>query len=220
MLLGVIFISLTAFCQALDNEVYFRIGYSNPSWNYFEVGKDGWGDGVSKYGANFELGSIFLIKAIIPSEKVALGINIDYIYGNFNNFKFGHGRDQSNLGVFKVGSKIGPSFTYSPAPKMAIDVFFKADLAWAALAVPYTEKIDDGDDYYIGYTPLGWSTGLNFRHGVLMLGFEFNTTKVALESDDKEGVFLQEEIGQLYQESDGGKKSKLPNMNFTIGLSF
>lgn len=212
-------ISLTAFCQELDNEFYFRIGFSNPSWNYFDQGKDFWGDGISKYGANFELGSIFLIKSFTPAKNMAIGINVDYFYVNFNNF---HADDAEafNLGIFRVGSKVGPSFTYSPMEKIAIDIYAKVDVAWAALMAPYEKKIDDGDDYYIDYLPVGLSTGLNFRYGVLMLGVEYNVISPELESDDYEGLYFQEMLGEFNGEEEPSKKSKMPNLNFTLGLSF
>jgi hypothetical protein len=220
LLFAVTFITLTAFCQKLDNQFYFRFGYSNPSWTHFGLDKDGWVDGVEKSGANFELGSIFLVPSLTQAKNMAFGINVDYLYSNYNNFAIEDGEDGFNLGLFRVGSKIGPSFTYSPAEKTAFDVYVKADFAWAAVAVPYEKKIDDGDDYFAAFATVGLSTGLNFRYGILMLGVEFNTISPELESDEEEGVYLQEMIEEFIGEGDSGKKSKIPNLNFTIGLSF
>ena len=58
VLTAVLLLSVSAFSQELDNKVYFRFGYSIPSWNYFELGKDGWDSDVTKLGANFDLGTI------------------------------------------------------------------------------------------------------------------------------------------------------------------
>jgi hypothetical protein len=220
VLFAVTFISLNALCQKLDNPFYFRFGFSNPSWEYFDQGKDYWQEDVSKYGVNFELGTIFLIPSSTMSENMVFGINVDYFYANFNNF---HGEDDSgeaSTGIYRVGSKVGPSFTYIPAEKMALDVYVKADVAWAAVVAPYEKEIDDGDDYFIDYLPVGFSTGLNFRYGMLMLGVEFNTISPKLESDDHKGVYLQEILDEFNGEDRLRKKTKMPNMNFTIGMSF
>lgn len=220
ILFAVIFMSLTALCQELDNKFYFRFGYSNPSWNYFGQGKDYWADGTSKFGGNFEVGTIFMIQRITPAKNMAFGIDATYLYANFNDFHRGDKTGDTNLGIYRVGSKAGPSFTYSPIKKMAFDVYVKADVAWAALAAPYEKKIDDGDDYFLDYLPVGLSTGLNFRYGILLLGIEYNTISPQLESDDYKGVYLQDGINQHNGEVNGIKKSKMQNLNFTIGMCF
>lgn len=220
LLIAVVFLSLTGICQELNNPVYFRFGYSNPSWNYFGQGKDYWAKGTKKFGGNFEFGTIFLIKSIIPAENVAIGIDATFLYANFNDFYLGDKTGDVNVGIYRVGSKIGPSFTFSPIEKMAFDVYVKADVAWATVLAPYEEKIDDGDDYFLDYLPVGLSTGLNFRYGVLMLGVEYNTISPELESDDFKDMYWQEMMGDFNGEENGSKKSKMQNLNFTIGMCF
>jgi hypothetical protein len=221
ILFAVIFLSMNAICQELDNSFYFRFGYSNPSWNYFGQGKDYWAKGTNKFGGNFEVGTIFQIISLTPAKNMAIGIDATYFYANFNDFHVGNKTGDVNLGIYRVGSKVGPSFTYSPIEKMAIDVYVKADIAWAAVVAPYEKKIDDGDDYFLDYLPVGLSTGINFRYGILMLGVEYNTISPQLESDDYKGLYLQETVvdhngGVVY----GSKKSKMQNLNFTIGMNF
>ncbi|HAH25745.1 MAG TPA: hypothetical protein DCL77_18640 [Prolixibacteraceae bacterium] len=220
ILFAVIFLSLTAICQELNNPVYFRFGYSDPSWNYFGQGKDYWAKGISKFGGNFEVGTIFLIQRLTPAKNMAIGIDATYLYANFNDFYMGEKPEDVNLGIYRVGTKLGPSFTYSPIDKMAFDVYVKADVAWAAVVAPYEKKIDDGDDYYLDYLPVGLSTGLNFRYGLLMLGVEYNTISPQLESDDNKGTYLQDGINELNGIKNGSKKSKMQNLNFTIGMCF
>jgi hypothetical protein len=67
--------------------------------------------------------------------------------------------------------------------------------------------------YNIGYVAFGFSTGLNIRYGIFMIGFEFDTVSPELESNEYPGEYL----GNI---DDDGNKSPLPCMNFTIGLSF
>lgn len=220
ILLVVVLISLSAFCQKLDNPFYFRFGYSNPSWKYFGFDKEAWGTEVNKYGVNFEIGTIFMLQTIPKPENISLGINVDYLYVNYNNFKLSSANGDNNLGIYRLGSKIGPSFTYSPIEKMAFDIYVKADLAWGAIAVPNDDGFDEGDDYFLDLFSVGISAGLNFRYDVLMLGIEFNTINPELESDDSNGVYFQELLEGLTGKGDKGKKSELPNVNFTIGLNF
>lgn len=220
ILLAATLISLSSYCQELDNPVYFRFGFSNPSWESFDIGKEGWGSEVRKFGANFEFGSIFLIQSLPQAENSSFGINVDYLYANYNNFHVGEGDESMDLGIVRVGSKIGPSFTYSPHQEMAFDLYVKADFAWATAVVPYAGSMEKADDYFTGFATLGLSTGINYRYGHFMLGFEFNTISPKLESDNMEGVYIQKVIDGLTGENSGSKKSKLPTMNFTIGMNF
>lgn len=221
LLLSVIaFMAISSFSQDFENKFYFRVGYSNPSWSYFDMDKDTWGDGFSKYGANFELGSLFMIPSILNSDVVSLGINVDYLYASANNFHFEDEYGPINIPSYRVGSKIGPSLTYVPMKNMALDFYVKADIAWASVVAPFFEKFDDGDDYYRDYLPVGFSTGINFRYGLLILGVEFNTISPKLESDDYPDTYFQEYIDFAMEKENSSDKSKMPNLNFTIGLNF
>lgn len=211
-LVSIALISLCSVGQGLDNAFYFRVGYSSPSWNQFGGSKEEWnaGGNATKTGGVFEVGSIFMLNRLLVADNMAIGINIDYLYLNANVFS--NGKD--HVGHSRLGSKIGPSFTYIPGNKMAIDVYAKADVAWVSAAVEYEDKISDADDYSRGKVAYGFSTGLNFRYGILMLGLEYDTISPELESDDNPGEFYGQ-VGDL-----NSKKSPLPCMNFTIGLSF
>ncbi len=219
-----ILVSIISFGQYLDNQFYFRFGYSSPSWKQFGLTEQEWNNfGItSKAGASFELGSIFLIKSILDRDDMSFGINADYLYTVFHNFENEDNVNGANLGVFRAGSKVGPSFTYSPVDKLEFDVYAKLDFAWATGAVIYySDMIDDAEDFYLGKVDFGFSTGLNVRYGILMLGVEFNTISSELESDDYPGFYLQQLVDAEFEDFFGSdKKSKLPCTTFTIGLSF
>lgn len=217
-LLAIVLFSFASFAQDLTNQFYFRVGYSSPSWTQYGMEKqDNWNSfGYdSKTGATFEIGSIFMLKGILNSDKVSLGINADYLYLTYGNFSGETHDGYMDLGVanLRVGSKIGPSFTFSPVNKMAIDVYTKLDIAWGTAAVQYEDKPSDADDYYSGYGTLGFSAGVNFRYSLLIVGMEFNTISPKLESDDNPGEYWG-------NANDDGDKTTLPCMNFTIGMSF
>lgn len=209
--------SSASLAQDLTNQFYFRIGYSSPSWGQYGMKEKFWKEMSydNRIGATFEMGNIFMLKNILKSPNASFGINADYLYITYGNFS---GRWQElnkdqNVGSLRIGSKVGPSFTISPMDKMAIDIYAKADIAWGSVAVMYENEPSDADDYFTGYGTLGFSTGLNFRYGLLILGFEFNTISPKLESDDYPGEYW----GNV---DDEGDKTDLPCMNFTIGISF
>ncbi len=213
-LFAIILIVHASYSQSkLDNEFYFRFGYSSPSWNQFGMEEADWGEGVTKTGAMFELGNIFMINSFPAADNMAVGINVDYLYIKYHNFKQDFNSNLETLGTLRLGSKIGPSFTYNPVHKMAFDIYAKADFGWGIASVLYEDKIENAEDYYKDYFSIGFSTGVNFRYGILILGFEFNTISPELESDDTEGEF----IGNA---NDDSNKSPLPCFNFSLGLSF
>ncbi|WP_321371919.1 hypothetical protein [uncultured Draconibacterium sp.] len=216
-----IFTSFIGFAQQLDNQFYFRVGYSSPSWKHFGLQEQDWNDlgFESKAGVNFELGSIFLIKSILNRDDMAFGINADYLYATFHNFDNEY---DINIGVFRAGSKVGPSFTYSPVDKLEFDIYAKLDFAWGTgLVTYYDDMIDDAEDFFLSKADFGFSTGLNIRYGILMLGIEFNTISPELEYDDDPDIYWQYLVDAEFNNSNGNdNKSKLPCMNFTIGMSF
>ena len=216
--------SFVGLAQSLDNQFYFRFGYSSPSWKHFGLNEQDWKDvGIdSKAGVNFELGSIFLIKSILNRDDMAFGINADYLYAVFHNFSTENDFNDLNIGIFRAGSKVGPSFTYNPVDKLEFDIYAKLDFAWGTgLVTYYDDMIDDAEDFFLGKADFGFSTGLNVRYGILMLGVEFNTISPELEYDDDPNIYWQYFVDGEFNNSAGSdKKSKLPCTNFTIGLSF
>jgi len=212
ILFSFVVLTSTVFGQKPDNEFYFRVGYSSPSWKQYGMAKSDWNTFTEKTGGTFEVGSIFMINALPPAENMALGINVDYLYFTYSNFS-DIVSQYDNLATIRAGSKIGPSFTFCPVKRMALDVYVKADINWASFSTLYYDKIDDGDDYYLGYGAVGLSTGFNFRYSVLMFGIEYNTINTKQESDDYPGEYLG-------NNKDNSNKTPLSCLNFTVGLCF
>ena len=83
ILVFVALLSIPCFSQDagdLENQFYFRFGYSNPSWKYYGLdGKSDFPDGARKFGGVFELGSIFYINRLKIRDGMRLGINVDYL---------------------------------------------------------------------------------------------------------------------------------------------
>jgi hypothetical protein len=199
--------------KTFDNEFYFRVGYSNPSWKQFEMDKDMWGDDTWKRGFMGEIGTIFMLKTFGSQENMAIGLDVNYLSVYWHRFTQDQNFSNVDIGTLRFDSKVGPSFTISPVDKLAFDVYVKADISWVtATAIVEDDDADDARGYGRVFC-LGFSTGFNVRYGILMVGFEFNTISPKLEDIDNDGEYLG-------NAKNDGDRSPLPSTNFTIGLSF
>lgn len=212
IILLALLLSTASFSQKnFDNEFYFRFGYSLPSWNQFGI--DDWGANWKRSGFSGEIGTIFMLNNALKSEKMALGIDVDYLAFYWNRFSNSDYTSSLDIGTLRFSSKAGPSFTISPVDRLAIDIFVKAEINWVtASAFVYDNNSDDSDAYGKVFA-LGIATGFNVRYSIVMIGFEFSTISPKLENIDNDGDYL----GQANSSSD---KTPLPSFNFTIGLSF
>ncbi len=215
ILLAAVLISTAAFSQGgVENQFYFRFGYSIPSWKQFGATKDDWSDDMKKKGFMGELGSIFMLNSIPMPDGMAIGINVDYLSFYWHQFSYDRSNSTMDIATLRVDSKVGPSFTYCLTDKIAFDAYVKADISWiTATAFVYDDDADDADGYgKIG--AVGLSTGINVRLSVVMLGFEFNTISPKLEDVDNAGEYL----GNINDRN--SDKSPLPSITFSLGFSF
>jgi len=215
VLVSALLIAASASAQkSFDNEFYFRFGYSNPSWKQLGADKDDWVDGWKKKGFTGEIGTIFMLNKVLNSDKMALGIDVDYLTFYWHQFTNDQAGSSVDLATLRVGSKVGPSFTFTPAKRLAFDIYVKADISWVtATAIVRDNNSDDALGFGKVFA-VGFSTGFNVRYSVLMIGFEFNTISPKLEDVDNPGEYL----GNFNDSS--SDKTPLPSMSFTIGLSF
>jgi hypothetical protein len=206
-------ISLSTIAQDsgdLENQFYFRFGYSNPTNSYLGIDVNSFWDEFNKGGVIFELGQIFMLNGLPLSDGLRLGINADYAEISYNQLS--STTDDSALGIFKVSSKVGPSISYSPVSDLVFDVFIKAKISWVAGMA----FVDDGlvvDEGYAGLMGFGFSTGFNVRYRFLMAGIEFNKDSMILESSDTPGYYF----GNL---GNGDDRTPMPSVSFTFGFSF
>ncbi len=221
VLLAFALLYINSFSQ-FDNEFYFRFGYSNPSWKQYDLTEDEFNQfGLNKkMGLSFELGTIFMLNKLLQSDQAVFGIDADYLSLTYNHFYVDRMFKNGNFAHLRASSKVGPSFTYSPVDKLAFDVYAKANLVWSSVSVFFDEVYSDADDFYLGQVKMGFSTGLNIRYDILMVGFEYETVSPMLESDDNPGRYLQEDINAIFGKSSNDQKSKVHALNFTLGLNF
>lgn len=208
-------ISLTVYSQGnFDNEFYFRFGYSLPFWSQYGATEGDWADGSKRTGFTGEIGTIFLFKNIPKSDKIALGIDVDYLTVYWHKFETRNEGSEVDLWNVRFGSKVGPSITFSPANRLAFDIYAKADISWLSATGIMSDNDKDEMDGYGDVFSVGISTGINIRYSILMLGFEFNTISPKLESTEYPGEY----VGNINDVS--SNNSPLPSVSFTIGLSF
>jgi hypothetical protein len=192
----------------LENQFYFRFGYSQPTTSYLGVDeKEAW-DSFSRAGAVLEVGHIFIINKAALSDGLRLGINVDYAEFSYHHLAITDTDDF--LGLLKLASKIGPSLSYSPGEHLVFDVFVKAKIPWAA-GIAIVGELDD--EFFLANPGIGVATGINVRYRFLMFGFEYNSDNMKFESRDFPGEYF----GNL---GDGSDKTPMPSLSFTLGFSF
>jgi hypothetical protein len=192
----------------LENQFYFRFGYSQATTSYLGVDDNEFWDSFSRAGGVFEVGQIFIINKAALADGLRLGINVDYAEFSYHHLYY---TDMDiTVGVLKISSKIGPSLSYSPVEHLVFDVFVKAKIPWVAgLGIVGDEE----DEVYLAKPGIGVATGINVRYRFLMLGFEYNSDKMKFESQDYPGEYF----GKL---GDGTDKTPMPSLSFTLGFSF
>lgn len=209
----VVLMAGSAFSQGdLENQFYFRFGLVKPTKAYFGLNEDDGWDFIDKaIGGEFELGSIFMLNSIPLADGMRLGINVDYASLTYTSMKAEDG--DVIIGTFMFGSKVGPSFSYSPVDKLVFDAFVKINPIWVgATAIVFDESYDMDDEGYGGLFGIKYSIGLNVRYSVLMLTFEANPGKMMMTNVDDEDI----ELGNW---SDDGKTT-FNTINFKLGFSF
>ncbi len=191
----------------LENQFYIRFAYSHPTTSYLGNDVEFWDD-YKRFGGVFELGHIFIINKAALADGLRLGINVDYAEFSYNQIAAIDA--DSDLGVPKLASKIGPSLSYRPSPKLIIDAFFKAKITWVAGIIPWTDEVDD---VYLAKPGIGIATGFNIRYDMFMLGFEFNSDNLKFESNDYPGTYFG-------SRSDDSDKTPMPSLSFSLGICF
>jgi len=192
----------------LENQFYFRFGYSQATTSYLGVDEAEFWDYFNRVGGVFELGHIFIINKAALSDGLRIGINVDYAELSYHHLTYSD--EDITLGLAKLSSKIGPSLSYSPAPNLVFDVFVKAKIPWVgAIAV----VADGEDEVYLGTLGIGVATGINVRYRFLMLGFEYNSDNMKLENRD----YPDEYFGNFSEDSD---KTPMPSFSFSLGFCF
>jgi len=202
----------------LKKQTYFRFGIAIPSWKYEGLdGKEDWPDETKRIGGVFEVGSIFMLNSIKLSPGMRLGINVDYLSLNFNRFSLESDFGAVSENFAMIGSKLGPSFSYSPVNNLVLDAYFKFNPVWVAGNFISTD-VEEDNEFWLGFMGIKYSVGMNVRYSILMVGLEFNPGFAKLRYFDKD----EKELTQEYYGNwnDNGKRTPAPAMNFTIGLSF
>lgn len=201
----------------LKKQTYFRFGLSVPTWKYYGFdGKDEWADNTKRIGGVFEVGNIFMLNGIKLAPGMRLGINVDYLSVNLHRFRLDSELSTYSENLLFIGSKIGPSFSYSPVDRLVFDAFVKFNPVW--VASDFLSLDAEENEFFLGFLGIKYSVGMNIRYSILMMGFEFNPGFAKLRWFDKEAKELTDDyIGNM---NDFSNKTPVPGMNFTIGLSF
>jgi|WetSurMetagenome_2_1015567.scaffolds.fasta_scaffold35201_1 hypothetical protein len=201
----------------LKKQFYLRLGASIPTWKYYGYnGKSDWSESTKRIGGLFEIGSIYMLNGIKLMDGMRLGINVDYLSVNMNRFTTGGNSYSENFAF--IGSKIGPSFSYSPVKHLVFDAYGKFNPVWVASDFINYSDNSSSNEMFLGFMGIKYSVGLNVRYSVLMLGFEFNPGYAKLRYYNKDENKLTKTYMGSYKDQNS-KKTPVPCMNFTLGLS-
>ncbi len=212
------FIATSVYSQGdLDKILYLRIGYSKPSQKYGGVDDANAWNVVKRNGICGEVGHIFILNSLPLADNLRFGINVDWLSGYYHSLM----SDLYKKRFFAIGSKVGPSLSYSPVDKLVFDTYIKINPVWASSLIASEEHVGAGEDYQFnfGFFGLGYSFGINVRYKILILGFDFNKSWSKLQhynedSNKLDGTY----VGNA---SDLNKdRTPMPSYNFSIGLAF
>ncbi len=219
LLFSILLFSLGATAQDfesgdLNKRTYLRVGLSTPVWQYYgfkdaNALKAGLG-AESRIGGIFEIGTIFMLNGINVGDHMRFGINADFLTLKVQAF---NKPDNFKLYNFFAGSKIGPSFTWSPARAVAFDAFFKINPIWAGVIYDNNKDFDNGQDMYYGYVQMMYSTGINVKLAFVMLGFEYDFGGLKLKNND-DGAYWPN-VSDL-----NNKRTPMNGFNITVGVCF
>ena len=224
IIIFILSVSLTVFSQSLNkkkyssvddikNRFYLRGGYSTPAWKYY-----GYTDAselmqslnvVSKIGANFEIGSIYMLNKIRLGRGARFGINVDYISVKAHVFNLPGSENLYNL---FIGSKVGPSFTYMPERGLSFDIFAKLNPVWVGGIYYNHQDFEAGLDSYLGYLQFMYSFGVNIKLAFIMVGFEYEIGSMKVKNGTGDYWGNNADPNSL--------KTPMPGFNLTVGLSF
>lgn len=216
LLLACSFVAAKSQDGNLANSTYVRFGWALPSWKYYGWDdKTDWNESIRRTGAILEIGTIYMLNGVRFADDMGIGIHVDYLSFAYHRFQ-DTDTDYSNHFVF-VGTKIGPSFSYSPVNKLVLDAYFKFNPVWATGSLVLFNQEGMEDRAYGGFLKLKYSVGFNVRYGIAMLGFDFNPGAVKLrEYDVDEKEFTENYLGN----TNAGDKTPVPGINLTLGLCF
>ena len=217
VLICVCFVTVYSENGDLKKQTYFRIGYSIPTWKYFgNNGKSDWSLEARRVGGIFEVGNIFMLNSLKLAPGMRIGINLDYLSINYHRF-YSNELYSGSENLLFAGSKIGPSFSYSPIQRLVVDAYVKFNPVWVSGSMTAASELGD-DQYYLGFLGIKYSFGLNIRYAILMTGIEINPGFVRMKLFDEE----DSKFTEIYKgnANDNSNRTPVPGINFTVGLSF
>lgn len=220
-LIAIIFLTVTlisVYSQEgdLKKQTYFRLGLSVPTWKYYGWDdKSDWDDDTKRIGGMFEAGTLFMLSSIKIADAVRLGINVDYLSAGYHLLR--ETDADYRLHFLYLGSKVGPSFSYSPVDRLVFDAYFKLNPIWVASSLTLYNDDEFNDHIYFGFMGIKYSIGFNIRYSKAMLGFEFNPGSVKFrEYDNDEGKLTDNYFGNI----NAGDRTPVPGINLTLGITF
>lgn len=133
-------------------------------------------------GFGLKLGSMFFLNGIKIHEKMRIGLDVTYMGFNYISSEMRITPNQTfNIHNIYFNPEFGPSFSFSPADRMSIDVAFKASLVVDVNFGSYSYDVANSNfsDTYLG-VGIGFRYGpaLYYRYKPLLVGIQYNMGNV------------------------------------------
>ncbi|MGB0402810.1 MAG: hypothetical protein ACPGEG_01855 [Salibacteraceae bacterium] len=163
-------------------------------------------------GFGLKIGSMFFLNGIKIHEKMRIGLDATYMGFNYISSEMRVGPNQTfNMHNVYFNPEFGPSFSFSPADKMSIDVAFKASLVIDVNFGSYSYDVGNTNfsDTYVG-VGIGFRYGpaIYYRYKPFLVGIQYNMGNV------KQNIASENSVSSFEN------KTQFGTTDFIIGFKF
>ncbi|HEX7413337.1 MAG TPA: hypothetical protein VF411_04765 [Bacteroidia bacterium] len=164
-------------------------------------------------GYSGDVGTMFFLNKIPMSDNMRIGINVNWLDAEYISIDLPSAFNYGDGYYAAAGVKLGALFSYSPANKMNLDVYFNLNPSYSTSLLPISNDILDGFS-------LRENIGLNFRYSHLLVGTDFNFGKLKYErymynTTNFSSTYFRVRLGFVFNKKSksntGGQNNKQPN---------
>lgn len=145
-------------------------------------------------GFGLQVGKMYFINAIDLGDKFKIGVDVtwisfSYLSGNYDYSRtFNNGNETEEIefpiSYMLFSAEVGPSFSFSPTEKMALDIAFKITPTFMTSSGEYFINTGDRESFLASGVGLRYTPAFYFRYGPILLGVEYNMGDVNMTYDE------------------------------------
>lgn len=143
-----------------------------------------------------QVGKMYFINAIDLGDKFKIGVDVTWISFSYLSGDYNYSRTYIGsvgteteeidfpISYLLFSAEIGPSFSYSPTEKMALDLSFKITPTFVTSRGEYYINTGDSESFLATGSGLRYTPAFYFRYGLILLGVEYNMGDVNMTYDE------------------------------------